>query len=203
MKVNRCSRRLGVAVLSLSLVAGGCSRAGGSPAASDATAATAAPASTDSAQPTATAEPSAIETRSGASPEPVPTESSTPEPAMAEPPAASVAVEGGDPVVGQLGTFTWENGGSGAPWLNGSPIHVGSGERFALTLAGPLEIAEWSVSRVMPGNRDGTGALAMEAGSGWPVLFDAPPSGTWSVQVKVRFANDRGDALYYWMIDVD
>ena len=43
----------------------------------------------------------------------------------------------------------------------------------------------------------------MQEGSGWPVQFDAPPSGQWSVGVKVRFAGDRGDALYYWMIEVD
>ena len=29
-----------------------------------------------------------------------------------EPPAASLPVEGGDPVVGDLGSFTWMNGGS-------------------------------------------------------------------------------------------
>ena len=34
-----------------------------------------------------------------------------------EPPAASIAVEGGDPVTGQLGTFTWGDGGSDSPWL--------------------------------------------------------------------------------------
>lgn len=197
MKANRSPGLRWVAVLSLSLLVVACGRAGGSPAATDPVA------SAGSAPPIATLEPSAIATPLAAPPEPSPARSSTAEPGMAEPPAASIAVEGGDPVIGQLGTFTWENGGSGAPWLDGSAMHVGPGERFALTLADPLEIAEWSVSRVIPGNRDGTGALAMDEGSGWPVLFDAPPSGAWSVQVKVRFANDLGDALYYWMIAVD
>lgn len=197
MNANRSSRMLGVAALSLSLAAAGCGRAGGSPAATDPSA------SASGEPPTATVEPSASATRPVASPVPSPATSSTTEPAKAEPPPASIAVEGGDPVVGQLGTFTWENGGSGAPWLDGSPIRAGSGERFAMSLADPLEIAEWSVNRVMPGNRDGIGAMAMDDGFGWPLLFDAPPSGAWSVQVKIRFANDRGDALYYWMIDVD
>ncbi len=201
MKANRSSRMLGGAILSLSVVVAGCSRAGGSPAATDP------PASASDTQPTATAEASAIATRPVASLGPSPAKSPTAEPptaepAMAEPPAATIAVEGGDPVVGQLGTFTWANGGSGAPWLHGSSIHAVSGERFALTLADPVEIAEWSVRRVIPGSRDGIGALALAEGSGWPVLFDAPPSGEWSVQVKVRFASDLGDALYYWMIDV-
>ena len=41
----------------------------------------------------------------------------------AEPPAATLAVEGGDPVAGQLGSFTWNGGGSDSPWLPGAPTH--------------------------------------------------------------------------------
>lgn len=122
---------------------------------------------------------------------------------MPEPPAASIAVEGGDPIVGQLGTFTWENGGSDAPWLNGSPIHVGAGEQLTLTLAVPVDIGEWRVSRVEPGNRDGMGAVGMGEGSGDPVTFRAPPSGSWSVEVRVSFADALGSALYFWLIEVD
>lgn len=122
---------------------------------------------------------------------------------MAEPPAASIIVEGGDPVVGQLGTFTWENSGSDAPWLDGSPIHVGAGEQLTLTLARPVDIGEWRVSRVTPGNRSGIGAVGMDEGSRGPVKFQAPPAGRWSVAVRVRFAGDRGTALYFWLIAVD
>ena len=50
-----------------------------------------------------------------------------------EPPAASLAVEGGDPVTGQLGTFTWGDGGSDSPWLPGAPIAVGTGEQLTVT----------------------------------------------------------------------
>ena len=53
----------------------------------------------------------------------------------AEPPAASLAVEGGDPVVGQLGSFTWGDGGSDSPWLPGAPIPVGAGERLTVAIA--------------------------------------------------------------------
>lgn len=122
---------------------------------------------------------------------------------MAEPPAASIAVDGGDPVVGQLGTFTWENGGSDAPWLNGSPIHVGGGERLFMTLAEPVGIGEWTVSRVLPGNRDGIGAVHMVEGLAGPVVFDSPPAGSWSVEVHVRFADNLGTALYFWLMEVD
>lgn len=122
---------------------------------------------------------------------------------MAEPPAASIRVEGGDPVIGQLGTFTWKNGGSDAPWLDGSPIHVGSGERLVLTLEEPIPVGAWRVDRVSPGNRDGFGAVPMAQGTGSPITFVAPPRGLWSVEVNVRYAVNDGTALYFWLIEVD
>jgi hypothetical protein len=174
------------------LLMAACDGAGNNPAVSEATGSAAA------IEPSTTA-PRTVEVPSFLpSPEPVTTE--TP---MAEPPTASVAVEGGDPVVGQLGTFTWENGGSDAPWLDGSPIHVGAGERLFMTLAEPVALDEWSVSRVPPGNRDGIGAVSMDEGPGGVVTFQAPPIGNWSVGVRVRFAGKLGTALYYWLIEVD
>jgi hypothetical protein len=122
---------------------------------------------------------------------------------MAEPPAASIAVEGGDPAVAQLGTFTWKNGGSDSPWLDGSLIRVGAGEQLFMTLEEPIALDEWTVSRVSPGNRDGIGAVRIAEGRGGLVTFPAPPIGSWSVQVRVRFAANLGTALYYWLIEVD
>ena len=185
-----------LALVTVSLVLVGCSRAGASPAISDAVL-SAAPA-----EPSATVLPSiepSIEPSVGGPP----SDSPVAEPPMAEPPAASIIVEGGDPVVGQLGTFTWENSGSDAPWLDGSPIHVGAGEQLTLTLARPVDIGEWRVSRVTPGNRNGIGAVGMDEGSRGPVKFQAPPPGRWSVEVHVSFAGDRGTALYFWLIAVD
>ncbi|MEA2610414.1 MAG: hypothetical protein QOG32_140 [Chloroflexota bacterium] len=60
----------------------------------------------------------------GASPSVPPTASST------QPPDAALAAEGGDPVIGQLGSFTWGAGGSDSPWLPGAPLVVGVGERL-------------------------------------------------------------------------
>lgn len=163
------------------------------------------PSSTTSASPSADPpEPSlGVVPSVSPSPQSSPVKPPTPEPPMPEPPAASLSVDGGDPVVGQLGTFTWENGGSDAPWLDGSPIHVGAGEQLTLTLAAPAGIGDWRVSRVVPGNRDGIGAAAMAEGSGEPLTFEAPPPGTWSVEVSVAFTENRGSALYFWLIEVD
>ncbi len=126
----------------------------------------------------------------------------TPEPPMAEPPAGSIAVEGGDPVIGQLGSFTWQNGGADSPWLPGSPIHVGSGEQLVLTLAEPVSLTNWTVSRT-PALTFGNDIIGMAEGSTETVRFEAPPAGSWSVSVSVWFADNRGDATYYWLIDVD
>ena len=147
--------------------------------------------------PTATVIPST--TASGEPPTPEPTL----EPPIPEPPAASITVEGGDPVVGALGSFGWNNAGSDSPWLDGNPIHVGAGELLVFALAEPVAIETWQVSRVIPGDRDGTRAVGMGEGSGEPVTFVAPPSGPWSVSVSVLFADNLGSASYYWLVDVD
>ena len=122
-------------------------------------------------------------------------------PSAGQPPAASLAVEGGDPVTGPLGSFTWDGGGSDSPWLPGAPISVGAGERIAVTLATDPGIASWAARRAPAGTVDGAGAVALGQGAG-PVTFAAPPAGTWFVQLTVQFAGDRGSAAYYWRITV-
>jgi hypothetical protein len=119
----------------------------------------------------------------------------------AQPPSASLAVEGGDAVTGQLGSFTWNGAGSDSPWLPGAPIAAGGGERLGLALDGGIAVADWTARRVVTGTTDGSGAVGLGEGQG-PVAFPAPPAGAWSVQVVVRFAGDRGSATYYWLVTV-
>ncbi|MEX1170876.1 MAG: hypothetical protein WEE50_12105 [Chloroflexota bacterium] len=122
---------------------------------------------------------------------------------MAEPPAASIAVDGGDPVVGELGSFTWQNNGSASPWLDGNPIHVGSGETLTVTLAEAVAIETWTASRVQATTLDGSMAVGLGEGTVDPVAFAGPPPGTWSVNVNVWFVDNLGSASYYWLIEVD
>jgi hypothetical protein len=119
-----------------------------------------------------------------------------------EPPVASLAVEGGDPVAGRLGSFIWAGGGSDSPWLPGAPMRVGSGERLRLTLAPATDVEAWTADRVKAGTTDGSGAVRLGSGKSGPIAFDAPPAGRWSVQVTVRFADGLGSAIYYWRLDV-
>lgn len=126
-----------------------------------------------------------------------------PTPPVPAPPGASIAVEGGDPVEGALGTYTWHNVGTDAPWLNGTPIHIGSGEQLAVTLARQVAIERWTVGRALPGSRDGSGAIGVAEGTGGLPRFAPPPPGTWSIQVSVWFAGNQGTAAYYWLVEVD
>jgi hypothetical protein len=139
--------------------------------------------------------------RPAITPSPAPSPSVTAAMSAAEPPAASLAVEGGDPVTGQLGTFTWGDGGSDSPWLPGSPIAVGTGEALTVSIAGPVAVATWSAKRIPEGAVDGSGATGLGTG-GPPIAFDAPETGSWSVQVTVDFDDGLGSATYYWLVTV-
>ena len=144
------------------------------------------------ASPTVTAQPS---------PSVVPPSAATPAPAGDTPPAASLAAEGGDPVIGQLGTYTWRDGGSDSPWLPGEPISVGAGEPLSMTLEPAVGVAMWTV-RSVPATADGP-ANAAVLGQGTGITgFPAPAPGTWTVEVRVVFADDLGSAGYFWRLEV-
>ena len=197
------ARRSVPVVLAFAVLSGGCTGAGVGPAASPTSGGPTAPAATAVASLTPSASPapaSGSPALATASPEPATGSASQPAGA-AEPPAASLAVEGGDPVTGQLGSYTWNGGGSDSPWLPGAPMTAGAGERLTLTLADGTAVETWSARSVAAGSTDGAGATGLGEGSA-PVTFRAPPPGKWSVQVMVRFAGDLGSAAYYWKVTV-
>jgi hypothetical protein len=117
------------------------------------------------------------------------------------PPEASLAAEGGDPVAGQLGTYTWLDGGSDSPWLQGAPISVGGGEPLSVSLASPVAIASWQARSVAAGSAGPAGATALGEGSGRPT-FSAPGPGAWTVEVRVTFGGEVGRASYFWRLEV-
>lgn len=126
----------------------------------------------------------------------------SPTDATAGPPAARLAAEGGDPVEGQLGTYTWGDGGSDSPWLSGAPIAVGAGEPLTVTLDGTPSIASWTAIHV-PVTADGpAGGVVLGSGTGVPT-FAAPGSGSWTVDLEVVFADGLGTAHYAWRLDVE
>lgn len=118
------------------------------------------------------------------------------------PPQGSLAAEGGDPVPGQLGTYTWRDGGSDSPWLPGAPITVGAGEPLSVSLAPPTVVATWQTRSVPAGTAGPTGATSLGEGDG-PPAFAAPGAGAWTVEVHVVFDGDLGNASYFWRLEVD
>lgn len=193
MRPKGGTRSSALACVSIGLLVAACSGAGPSGS---------------SPQPEATHAATAVETVVPATAEPIESSAPPPPPSMPTdapidlPPAASLAVEGGDPVVGALGGFSWLNGGSASPWLPGTPIHVATGERLTMTLADGVGIAGWTVRRSSPATL-GVDITGMAEGTGEPLAFDAPTAGTWSVSVELRFARDLGSAVYFWLVEVD
>ena len=117
------------------------------------------------------------------------------------PPDATLAAEGGDPVAAQLGTYTWGESGADSPWLPGSRISVGRGEPLAIAFDRPIGVARWTADYVPAFATDGSGAASLGRGGG-PPLFPAPPAGSWTLVVTVRFAGDAGEARYFWRLEV-
>lgn len=123
-------------------------------------------------------------------------------PSIPLPPDATLGVEGGDPVIGELGSFSWENTGSGSPWLPGAPIRIGRGEMLFMALSEPAGLANWTVGRT-PADTPGLDIVGIAEGVTGMVRFPAPPAGTWSVNVNVWFVGGLGSASYYWLVEVD
>ena len=117
------------------------------------------------------------------------------------PPAARLAVEGGDPVTGQLGTYVWGDQGSDSPWLPGAPIAVGRGEPMTIRLSPRTAVVAWQARIVAADSSGPDGALPVGAGYGAP-RFEAPKRGAWTLEVHLAFADGAGDASYFWRLDV-
>jgi hypothetical protein len=118
------------------------------------------------------------------------------------PPDALLAAEGGDAVTGQLGTYVWFGTGSDAPWLTGAPLTVGSGEPLHLTVVPEGGIAAWEVRDLPAGAGGPEEARTIAKGTGEPA-FDAPGSGTWTVEIALEFAGEAGRASYFWRLKVE
>jgi len=147
--------------------------------------------------------PSAAPVVTPASPDPSGQASPTGAPGIpAEPPDIALRVEGGDPVTGQLGTYTWGDGGSDAPWLPGAPLRIGAGEALVARVDPLVAISAWR-AQVVPWDADGpAGGVQLGSGTGDP-SFPAPDPGRWTVHLDVTYAAGLGSANYFWQVDVE
>ena len=134
---------------------------------------------------------------------PSPAPALTPDPSVAgrdAPPDATLTAEGGDPATGQLGSYTWFESGSDAPWLPGTPLAVGVGEPLTIAFVPPRDVASWT-ARYAPAGADPAGARPLGEGMGGPV-FGVPEPGHWTVAVTIIFGAGIGSATYFWELTV-
>ena len=118
------------------------------------------------------------------------------------PPDAALAAEGGEPAIGQLGTYLWLQTGSDAPWLLGAPLKVGSGEPLRVAFDPGIGVDAWMARFVPAATQGPEGARPLGEGVGKPA-FPAPDAGDWSVHLFVRFAGGAGEANYFWHLQVE
>ena len=131
-------------------------------------------------------------------PTPVPTA------ALSQPPMALLVGETlpGEPAVGDLGSYTWGEEGSDAPWIvsdrgafarPGTPVSV----TFDPSVAPPAWTVRWA-----PITAAGAGDVASASQGTDEVTFAVPArAGAWSLQLEARFGSGHG-ATWYWRVDV-
>ena len=148
----------------------------------------------------------ASEATAPASARPTPGE---PTPGEPRPPDALLTLPDGTQQAGALGSYFYGGAAADSPWLPAHslpPLEVASGATLRLT-APPLEFVRWSAryaeaadvdaSMITPLAAGGEGSVGMTSAT-----LPAPPSGSWVVSVQLYFADDEGDATYYWHVSV-
>lgn len=152
------------------------------------------------------------------SPEPSPTgrptasvapEVTEPVPGISLPPLALLSVDGGEPMTGELGTYVYEGSGSDAPWLPAASlesVQVPSGATLELTLEDASAFVSWSAQvaaaedvrgESKTGLGQSEGSTRMESAA-----FASPETGQWVLAARVFYPDDRGDAVFFWLLDV-
>jgi hypothetical protein len=132
-------------------------------------------------------------------PTPVPTA------AFSQPPMALLAGETlpGEPAVGDLGSYTWGDEGSDAPWIvSDRGALARPGTPVSVTFDRNVEPPAWTV-RWAPITAGGVGDVAVSSQGTDAVTFAVPDrAGAWSLQVEARFGTGHG-ATWYWRVDVE
>jgi hypothetical protein len=136
-----------------------------------------------------------------------PTDGPTPVPTapLTVPPEALLLGDAlpGEPAVGDLGSYTWGDEGSDAPWIVSRPGVVAKpGTAVRITFIPDVAPPSWTVrwARIAGG---GAGDVASAAEGSGTVEFAIPDTaGSWSLQLDARFGTGHG-ATWYWRVDVE
>ncbi len=119
------------------------------------------------------------------------------------PPDAVLDGLAGPAARGDLGTYTWGDVSSDAPWIVGEPAGMArAGSTLAVAFLQPAEPTGWHarwarVTADQAGDRS-----AGEDGTGEPIELAAPSEpGAWSLQLTASFG-DGHTATWYWRVAV-
>jgi hypothetical protein len=127
----------------------------------------------------------------------------TDEPAP-EPPVAELVIDG-DRYPGTVGGYTWDGYSQSAPWLPaaGLPtIEVPPAAALSVELAGGQSaIASWTARVADAADPAATTTKPLGSGDA-PVAVTGPGAGAWVMEVRVTYAEGRGDGAYYWHLVV-
>jgi len=124
---------------------------------------------------------------------------------LAAPPAAGLAGLA-DPadasLPGALGSYTWGEEGSDAPWIvPSSGGRGGIGAELSVSFEPAVAATTW-VARWAPISADAAGDVASAAEGTGRVLFTGPAAaGSWSLQLEAAFGAGR-NAVWYWRIEI-
>jgi hypothetical protein len=108
----------------------------------------------------------------------------------------------GTPQPGALGTYTWGDAGTDAPWIvpTDSTV-VRAGESLTVDLEPALAPATWT-ARWAPVAGGSAGDVASAAeGTGAPSFAAPDTAGPWSLQLEAHFGQGHS-AAWYWRVEV-
>ncbi|HUG47336.1 MAG TPA: hypothetical protein VMP67_02875 [Candidatus Limnocylindria bacterium] len=156
--------------------------------------------------------PPLVTPRTTATAPPPPTDApATDAPASSEPMPrdALMTLPDGTQHAGALGSYFYGGAAADSPWLPARvlpALEAPAGSSLVLSVP-PLEFVSWGARYadaadeeadvISPLASGGDGATPLESAT-----LPAPPSGSWVVAVQLYFAQEEGDATYYWHVTV-
>jgi len=140
---------------------------------------------------------------------PAPTPTTQPTSSEPMPPLAQLRLPDGTLQPAALGSYVYGGAAADGPWLPARvlpAVEVDAGASLVLSVP-PLRFVRWgaryadardeAADIISPLAAGGDNVASMES-----AVLPAPPSGPWVMMVQLYFADEAGDAAYYWHVVV-
>lgn len=128
----------------------------------------------------------------------------------AAPPTACLALPAGDSQDGALGSYDYDGASADGPWLPARSlpsVDVPAGSTMRLSLDPSVPFVRWGARYAAADDEAAELITQLAAGGDGQARLataelPAPPTGAWVVMVQLYFADEEGDAAYYWHLVV-